>query len=132
MAYIKKISGNQFSKDVINFMLKKYNVTYDDIKNLPNRPDDVSIGDDSVAYSDNWFRFYVFDNFEEYIAYKEYFYVHYKEYAPKRNWKRRHVDDTFNGFDMMYGLKVNYDFDEHWNRIKEIDMYTKVFGKNKK
>lgn len=132
MGYVKKISGEEFSIDVINFMLKKYNITYDDIKNLPDRPDDVERVDNSVPYKDNWFQYYTFDTFEEYIAYKEYFYERYKDYAPRRRWTRRIVEDTFNGFDFMYGLMIKYDFEDHWTLTKEIDIYTKVFGEKTK
>ncbi len=132
MAYVKKISAKQFSLDVVDFMLKKYNITHEDIEKLPHRPENKDEWDDTIAYQENWFQFYTFDSPDEYMEYMEYFYEHYKDYAPQWKWKRRCVEDTFAGFDLMYGLKTNYDFELHIKMKNEIDMYNKVFGKNKK
>lgn len=131
MAYVKKLTAKEFSLDVINFMLKKYNVTHDDIRNFPNRPENRDEWRDDIPYQENWFQFYTFDNFDEYIAYMEYFFERYKDYAPKYKWRKRDVVDMFRGFDLMYGLKLNYDFDMHLQLKDEDAIYEKVFGKRK-
>lgn len=129
MAYVKKITGKQFSLDVVDFMLKKYNITHEDIINFPHRPENKDEWDDSIPYQENWFQFYTFDTPEEYMAYREYFYEHFKDYAPKWKWKRCYVDRMFAEFDLMYGLKTNYDFKLHMDTKDSVDMYKKVFGK---
>ena len=129
MAYVKKISAKKFSLDVVDFMLKKYNITHEDIANLPHRPENRDEWDDSIPYQENWFQFYTFDTPEEYMEYMEYFYEHYKDYAPQWKWKKRYVEGLFAGFDLMYGLKTDYDFDLHMQVKKDNDIYEKVFGK---
>jgi hypothetical protein len=131
MAYVKKITGKEFSLDVVNFMLKKYNITHEDIRNLPNRPDDKDEWRDDVPYQENWFQFYTFDSLEEYNSYMEYFFERYKDYAPKRKWRKYDVVAMFRSFDLMYGLKINYDFEIHCQQKNEDAMYKKVFGKQK-
>ena len=49
MAYVKKISAKQFSLDVVDFMLKKYNITHEDIEKLPHRPENKDEWDDTIA-----------------------------------------------------------------------------------
>lgn len=131
MGYVKKLTGKEFSLDVVNFMLKKYNVTHEDIRNLPNRSDDKEDWRDDIPYQETWFQFYTFDSFDEYNAYMEYFFERYKDYAPKRKWRKRDVVTEFRSFDLMYGLKLNYDFDVHRQLKDEDAMYEKVFGKRK-
>ena len=131
MANIKKLSDEEFEYYIVNKELEKYGVTVDDIKKLPRMPEDRSFADDSVIYWENWFQKYSFDSFEEFIAWKEYYFERYKDWKPKRMWRRSDVERHFNWHNMQIGLTYNYDFDEHMKRDKEIDMFKKVFGKNK-
>ena len=129
MAYVKKLTGEEFSYAVVDFMLKKYNIDHNYIKNLPTKPSNPDDIDPNTEYQDGWYQRYTFDSFEEYLAYKEFFYEKYKEFKPKHRWRKRDVEEYFHSFDLMYGLKWNYDYDEHRKRIDENDTYSKIFGK---
>lgn len=130
MAY-KKISGNEFIKDVIDFELKKFGIGYDYLMSLPEMPLDESKIDPNVEYRDRWFQRYCFDSFEEFLEWKIYFFEHFKDYAPKRDWKRKRVEDSFGWMNLMYGLKTNYDFDLHMKKCDDVDVYDMVYGKNR-
>lgn len=132
MAYTKKITGKQFVKDVINFELKKFGIDYDYLMSLPEWPDDKSKIDPNIEYRNDWFQRYCFDSFDEFLSWKVYFFKHWKDYAPKTNWKRSTVERGFEWFNLMYGLKTNYEFELHKNRKKELDVYAQVYGKKKK
>lgn len=129
MAYVKKMTGEEFSYTIIDFMLKKYNIDHNYIKNLPKKPNNPDDVDSNIEYQDGWYQRYTFDSFEEYLAYKEFFYEKYKEFKPKSRWRKRDVEEYFHSFDLMYGLKLNYGYDEHSKRVDENDTYSKIFGK---
>jgi len=129
MANVKKLSVDQFYKDVINFMLKKHGVDYDYIINLPKEPQNKEEIDPNVEYQDKWYTRYTFATYEEYDAYRQYFYEHFKLWQPQYRWKRYYVDNCFAWFDLEFGLKIDFDFDELIKRKKEDDMYWRVFGK---
>ena len=82
MAYVKKLTGEEFSYAVVDFMLKKYNIDHNYIKNLPTKPSNPDDIDPNTEYQDGWYQRYTFDSFEEYLAYKEFFYEKYKEFKP--------------------------------------------------
>ena len=87
--------------------------------------------DPNTEYQDDWFRRYTFDDFEEFNAWREYFYGRYKDWQPQRNWRKILVDREFDWFNLMWGLATNYDFDEHMKLKGEDDMFARVFGKGK-
>lgn len=131
MAKYKKISEKQFVKDVIDFELKKYGIGYDYVTSLPKRPLNDDEADPNTEYQDDWFRRYAFDSFEEFNAWREYFYERYKDWQPQRNWRKILVDREFEWFNLMWGLATNYDFDEHMNSKAKDDMFARVFRKKK-
>ena len=129
MAYVKKITGEEFSYAVVDFMLKKYNIDHNYIKNLPQKPTNPDDINPNVEYQDGWYQRYTFDSFDEYLAYKEFFYEKYKEFKPKKRWRKRDVEEYFHSFDLMYGLKWNYSYEEHRKLVEQNDTYSKIFGK---
>lgn len=132
MAYRKKISDHEFLRDVISFELKKFGIDYDYLMSLPEWPEDRSMIDPDVEYRNDWYQRYCFDTFDEFLAWKVYFFEHWKDHAPARCWKRSIVEREFEWCNLMYGLKTNYDFDLHLRRKEEIDVYNKVYGNLKK
>ena len=102
MAYIKKITTDQFIRDVIDFELKSYGINFDYILNLPKKPKDDKDVDPNVEYQDWWYSRYKFNNFDEFNEFRRYFYEHWKDYAPKRDWKKCIVDREFEWFNLQY------------------------------
>ena len=132
MAYVKKITTDQFFRDVIDFELKPYGINFEYILNLPDEPKNKDEIDPNIEYKDKWFLRYQFKTFDEFNAFRKYFYEHWKDYAPKRNWKKHIIYMAFELFNFNYGLATGYDFDEHLYKKNADDMYKKVFGSNKK
>lgn len=136
MAYVKKLTAKEFTKDIVDFMLKKYGIGYDYIISLPKTPDNSEEIDPDMEYQEGWFQRYTFDSYDEYMAYKEYFFSHWKDYAPIRDWRLSEIEREFAAFNLMYGLKTNYEidnntyFDEDWKNNKVV--YEKFYGKKKR
>ena len=130
MAYVKKITAEQFVKDVIDFELKPYGINYEYILKLPKMPKDRENADPNIEYQDGWVSRYKFNTFEEFNAFRQYFYEHWKDLAPKRKWTRDTIYREFEWFNLMYGLATDYDFDEHLYKKKADDIYKRVFGKS--
>lgn len=125
MAYKKKITGEQFIEDIINFELKPYGVNYDYVNSEYNT--DVNDG-----VHENWYNKYVFHNYSEFFEWKKYFFEHYKDWRPMRDWRRTVVEREFNFCNFMWGL--SYDFD--WKTLEDCkscspDVYDLVFNKKK-
>ena len=132
MAYIKKITSDQFIRDVIDFELKPYGINFEYILNLPKEPKNKDEIDPNVEYQDNWFSKYKFHNFDEFNAFRQYFYEHWKDYAPQRYWKKYTLYREFEWFNLQYGLATDYDFDEHLYKKNADDMFKKVYGSQSK
>ena len=58
MAYIKKITADQFIRDVIDFELKPYGINFEYILNLPKEPKNKDEIAPNVEYQDEWFSRY--------------------------------------------------------------------------
>ena len=127
MAYVKKITTDQFIRDVIDFELKPYGINFEYILNLPKKPENEDDIDPNVEYQDKWYVRYKFNNFNEFNEFRKYFYEHWKDYAPKRKWTKDILYREFEWFNLQYGLDTGYDFDEHLHKKNADDMYKKVF-----
>lgn len=128
MAYVKKITTDQFVRDLIDFELKPYGINFEYILNLPKEPKNKDEIDSNIEYQDKWFSRYKFKTFDEFNAFRKYFYEHWKDYSPKRNWTKDILYRAFECFNLQYGLATGYDFDEHLYKKNADDMYEKVFG----
>ena len=128
MAYVKKITKDQFIRDVIDFELKPYGINFEYILNLPKEPKNKDEIDSNIEYQDKWFSRYKFKTFDEFNAFRKYFYEHWKDYSPKRKWTKDILYRAFECFNLQYGLATGYDFDEHLYKKNADDMYEKVFG----
>ena len=128
MAYVKKITTDQFIRDVIDFELKPYGINFEYILNLPKEPKNKDEIDPNIEYQDKWFSRYKFKTFDEFNAFRKYFYEHWKDYSPKRKWTKDILYRAFECFNLQYGLATGYDFDEHLYKKNTDDMYEKVFG----
>ena len=128
MAYVKKITTDQFIRDVIDFELKPYGINFEYILNLPKESKNKDEIDPNIEYQDKWFSRYKFKTFDEFNAFRKYFYEHWKDYSPKRNWTKDILYRAFECFNLQYGLATGYDFDEHLYKKNADDMYAKVFG----
>ena len=124
----KKISIDEFYYDCIDFMLKKFGIDHNYIKSLPKKPADGTEVP-GVEYQDGWYQRYTFDSFDEYAEFKRYFYRHWKDYQPKTRWKKHIIDESFRWFNLLYGLRYNYDFDEHMKLDDELDVYKEIYSK---
>lgn len=127
MAYVKKITKDQFIRDVIDFELKPYGINFEYILNLPKKPKNKDEIDPNIEYQDNWFSRYQFKTFDEFNAFRKYFYEHWKDCATKINWKKDILHREFEWFNFHYGLSIGYDLAEHLYKKNEDDMYEKVF-----
>ena len=132
MAYIKKITADQFIRDVIDFELKPYGINFEYILNLPKEPKNKDEIDPNVEYQDKWFSKYKFHSFDEFNAFRQYFYEHWKDYAPQRHWKKDTLYREFEWFNLQYGLATDYDFDEHLYKKNADDMFKRVYGSQSK
>ena len=132
MAYTKKITADQFVRDVINFELKPYGIDFDYILSLPKKPENKENIDPNVEYQNHWYSRYKFHTFEEFNAFRRYFYEHFKDYAPKYRWKKEVIYEEFEYFNFMYGLATDYDFDEHLYKKNADDMFKNVYGSSKR
>ena len=132
MAYVKKITTDQFIRDVIDFELKPYGINFEYILNLPKEPKNKDEIDPNVEYQDEWFSRYKFHSFDEFNAFRQYFYEHWKDYAAQRYWKKDILYREFEWFNLQYGLATNYDFKEHLYKKNEDDMFKKVYGSQSK
>ena len=127
MAYVKKITTDQFIRDVIDFELKPYGINFEYILNLPKEPKNKDEIDPNIEYQDNWFSRYQFKTFDEFNAFRKYFYEHWKDCATKINWKKDILYREFEWFNFNYGLSIGYDLAEHLYKKNADDMYKKVF-----
>ena len=127
MAYVKKITKDQFIRDVIDFELKPYGINFEYILNLPKEPKNKDEIDTNIEYQDNWFSRYQFKTFDEFNAFRKYFYEHWKDCATKINWKKDILNREFEWFNFHYGLSIGYDLAEHLYKKNADDMYEKVF-----
>ena len=132
MAYIKKITADQFIRDVIDFELKPYGINFEYILNLPKEPKNKDEIDPNVEYQDEWFSRYKFHSFDEFNAFRQYFYEHWKDYAAQRYWKKDILYREFEWFNLQYGLATDCDFDEHMYKKNADDMFKKVYGSQPK
>ena len=130
MAFTKKLTDEEFIRNIINKQLEPYKLTYDDLKNLPHKPNN-SDKDDKTVYYEDWFQKCEFKSFDEFISWKKYYYEQYKLWQPKRKWRRHDVERCFDWHNLSFGLKYGYDFDEHRKKNDEIDMFKIVFDKEK-
>lgn len=131
MAYVKKISYDQFAKDMIDFELKPYGVDSNYIFSLPKKPTNKEDIDPNVEYIDMWYCRYTFRCFDEFNKFRQYFYEHWKDYAPKRKWKKEIIYEAFERFNLFYGLATDYDFNEHMIKKNADDMFIKVYVNNR-
>ena len=129
---VKKITGDQFVRDVIDFELKPYGINFEYLKNLPQKPRNEEELNPNVEYQDNWYSRYKFRTFDEFNAFRRYFYEHWKDYAPQRHWKRDILYREFEWFNLQYGLETDYDFNEHLEKKLASDMFKEVYGKSSK
>ena len=127
MAYVKKITTDQFIRDVIDFELKPYGINFEYILNLPKEPKNKDEIDPNIEYQDKWFSRYKFKTFDEFNAFRKYFYEHWKDCATKINWKKDILYREFEWFNFNYGLSIGYDLAEHLYKKNADDMYKKVF-----
>ena len=127
MAYVKKITTDQFIRDVIDFELKPDGINFEYILNLPKEPKNKDEIDPNIEYQDNWFSRYQFKTFDEFNAFRKYFYEHWKDCATKINWKKDILYREFEWFNFNYGLSIGYDLAEQLYKKKADDMYKKVF-----
>ena len=81
MAYVKKITTDQFIRDVIDFELKPYGINFEYILNLPKEPKNKDEIDPNIEYQDKWFSRYKFKTFDEFNAFRKYFYERWKDYS---------------------------------------------------
>ena len=132
MAYVKKITIDQFIRDVIDFELKPYGINFEYILNLPKEPKNKDEIDPNVEYQDKWFSRYKFHSFDEFNAFRQYFYEHWKDYATQRYWKKDTLYREFEWFNLQYGLATDYDFKEHLYKKNADDMFKKVYGSQSK
>ena len=127
MAYVKKITTDQFIRDVIDFELKPYGINFEYILNLPKEPKNKDEIDPNIEYQDKWFSRYKFKTFDEFNAFRKYFYEHWKDYSPKRKWTKDILYRSFEWFNLQYSLATGYDLAEHLYKKNADDMYEKVF-----
>ena len=127
MAYVKKITTDQFIRDVIDFELKPYGINFEYILNLPKEPKNKDEIDPNIEYQDKWFSRYKFKTFDEFNAFRKYFYEHWKDCATKINWKKDILYREFEWFNLNYGLSIGYDLAGHLYKKNADDMYKKVF-----
>jgi hypothetical protein len=132
MAYVKKITADQFMRDVIDFELKQYGIDFEYVNNLPKKPKNPEEVDPNVEYQDGWYSRYKFHNFEEFNAFRQYIYEHFKDYAAQRYWTKDILYREFEYFNLQFGLATDYDFDEHLYKKNADDMFKKVYGKKNK
>ena len=132
MPYIKKITIDQFIRDVIDFELKPYGINFEYILNLQKEQKNKDEIDQNVEYQEKWFSRYKFHSFDEFNAFRQYFYEHWKDYAAQRYWKKDILYREFEWFNLQYGLATNYDFKEHLYKKNEDDMFKKVYGSQSK
>ena len=131
MAYVKKITAEQLIRDVIDFELKTNGIDYEYILNLPTQPKNKNEINPDIEYQDGWYSRYKFNNFDEFNAFRQYFYEHWKDYASKRLWTKDIISREFEWFNLQFGLATGYDFDDHMYKKNADDMYKKVYKSNK-
>ena len=132
MAYKKKIDLAQFIKDCVDFELKPYGVGWEYIANLPEQPTNEDDVDPNAIYKSNWYNKFKFKTTDDYIALKKYFYEHWKDYAPRYDWRKFTLDKNFGWFILQYGLSYDFDYQDLLEADKENDIYKIVYIKKTK
>lgn len=100
MAYVKKISDEQFTLDCIN---KEFEIANTGLR--------FETFEDLCAYSKEhpkWFTNHEFKTSEEYQQWKNYFFEHFYDWQPKHYGKKT-IMKEFSWFNLMYGFKYGYD-----------------------
>lgn len=103
MAYTKKISGIQFAFDCIQKEL--------DIVGSGLHFTDYDAMVEWQKEHKEWFTEYEFKTLDQYLEWRTYFAEHFYDWRPKRV-TRREMRDTFNYFNLQYGLKYGFSIDE--------------------
>ena len=101
MAYVKKISDDQFYLDVVNKELE-----------IAGGPQFDS-WDELCHWSKlnkDWFCIWAFDSKEQFLEFKEYYYNHFYDWKPKRYTKRER-NQWFSMFMFNYGLKTDFEYE---------------------
>lgn len=100
MAYVKKISGEQFALDCIN---KQWEII--------GEPLHFDTWEDLVSYGKEhpkWFSESEYKTPEQFQQWKDYFFEHFYDWKPK-HFSKRAIKREFLWFNLMYGLKYGYD-----------------------
>jgi hypothetical protein len=103
MAYTKKISGPQFAFDCIQ---KELDIVGSGLT--------FATYDEMVEWQKehrNWFQEYEFKTLEQFLEWRNYFAEHFYDWKPKRI-TRREMRDCFNYFNLQYGLKYGFDYND--------------------
>jgi len=109
MAYVKKISGKQFTFDVITKEL--------DIVGSGLHFNDYEELFEWAKKHPKWFTEYEFKTKEQFYEWKKYFYDHFYDWQPKRV-KKNELDREFAWFNLDYGLKYGFDYEELYEEDK--------------
>lgn len=112
MSKNKKISQEEFIKLVINKELEiaNANITYDDIINDAKKP----LEEQTLKH---WYTDNSFKTVEQYLEWKQFFFNHFSDWQPKRNSTKTKIAKEFSWFNLLYGLK--YDFDYNLIKVAE-------------
>lgn len=100
MAYVKKISDEQFYLDVVNKELEIAGGPQFDSWNELCR---------WTQLNKEWFCIWAFDTKEQFLEFKRYYYNHFYDWKPKR-YTKRDREQMFSGFIFIYGLKTNFEY----------------------
>lgn len=103
MAYVKKISGEQFLFDVIQ---KELDIVGSGLK---FKDMDELIG--WTKEHPEWYTDYEFTNKEQFYEWRQYFYDHFYDWQPKRV-KKNQMEREFQWINLQYGLKYGFDYRE--------------------
>ena len=101
MAYVKKISDEQFTLDCVNKELE-----------IANTGLHFGTFEALVGYAkehQHWYSDFEFKTPEEYQQWKNYFFEHFYDWKPK-SYSKATIEREFRWFDLDYGLKWGYDY----------------------
>lgn len=103
MAYVKKISGEQFIFDVI---MKELEIVGSGLSF--KNPKEL---EEWKKEHPKWFTEYEFSTKEQYYEWRDYFYSHFYDWQPKRV-KKKEMEREFRWCNLCWGLKYGFDYEE--------------------
>lgn len=109
----KKLTDKEFVELIINKELEiaGADVRFKDLKSMTKEQEEEY----------KFFNRFSFNNLEEFLEWRQFFYDHFYEWQPKRV-NKKEMEREFSWFNLQWGLKLNFPYNqiiEHDNKLKK-------------